>query len=230
MRCRHRLSKLLLRHGIRFDDGDAWTHRHRQWLNEIVLEWPAAQATLLDVQGAIDALTHRRGGLERQIVSIVPNSPWRSQVGVMCYVGLVPCCESTTGQQRRLGSITKTDPPTPAGCWSKQRGTVAPGRTSAKRSPRARHQRHPVGWVGGGPARAGNPRQSYEQPAPRAVSVCETGCGVVRHAVRSRGDRRAQAPRSAGHAGSPHRPAGPAPPARARWAPGRRGTTLEPPG
>src|ERR1700752_1260508 len=59
MRCRHRLSKLLLRHGIRFEDGDAWTDRHRQWLNEIVLGWPAAQATLLDVRGAIDALTHR---------------------------------------------------------------------------------------------------------------------------------------------------------------------------
>ena len=89
MRCRHRLSKLLLRHGIRFDDGDAWTDRHRQWLNEIVLEWPAAQATLLDVRGAIDALTHRRDGLERQIVSMVPNSPWRSQVGVLrCLRGI----------------------------------------------------------------------------------------------------------------------------------------------
>jgi transposase len=32
MRCRHRLSKLLLRHGIRFDDGPAWTQRHRDWL------------------------------------------------------------------------------------------------------------------------------------------------------------------------------------------------------
>jgi transposase len=28
MRARHRLSKLLLRHGIRFDDGRAWTGRH----------------------------------------------------------------------------------------------------------------------------------------------------------------------------------------------------------
>ena len=83
MRCRHRLSKLLLRHGIRFEDGDAWTDRHRQWLGEIVLEWPAAQATLLDVRGAIDALAHRRDGLEREIVSMVPNSPWRSQVGVL---------------------------------------------------------------------------------------------------------------------------------------------------
>jgi transposase len=138
MRCRHRLSKLLLRHGIRFDDGNAWTERHREWLATVELEWPAAQATLLDVRGAIDALAHRRDGLERQIVSMLPSSPWRSQVGVlrclrgidtlsavglcaevgdfarfaraeqlMSYLGLVPS-ESTTGQQRRLGSITKT--------------------------------------------------------------------------------------------------------------------------
>ena len=138
MRCRHRLSKLLLRHGIRFADGDAWTERHRQWLQTVELEWPAAQATLLDVRGAIDALCHRRDGLERQIVAILPNSPWRAQVGVlrclrgvdtltavglcaevgdfarfaraeqlMSYLGLVPS-ENTTGQQRRLGSITKT--------------------------------------------------------------------------------------------------------------------------
>ena len=60
MRCRHRLSKLLLRHGIRFDDGAAWTERHRAWLATIVLEWPAAQATMLDARGAIDALAHRR--------------------------------------------------------------------------------------------------------------------------------------------------------------------------
>src|SRR5947208_173443 len=29
MRLRHRLSKLLLRHGIRFDDGHSWSERHR---------------------------------------------------------------------------------------------------------------------------------------------------------------------------------------------------------
>jgi transposase len=138
MRCRHRLSKLLLRHGIRFDDGPAWTQRHRDWLATITLPWPAAQATMLDAQGAIDALAHRRDQLEREIVALVPGSPWVVHVGrlrclrgvdtltavglcaevgdferfaraeqLMSYVGLVPC-ESTTGQQRRLGSITKT--------------------------------------------------------------------------------------------------------------------------
>jgi transposase len=138
MRCRHRLSKLLLRHGIRFDDGAAWTQRHRDWLSQVTLAWPAAQATLLDTRGAIDALAHRRDGLEREIVAMLPTSPWAVQVGrlrclrgvdtltavglcaeigdferfaraeqMMSYVGLVPC-EATTGQQRRLGQITKT--------------------------------------------------------------------------------------------------------------------------
>ena len=32
MRARHRLSKLLLRHGIVYYDGDAWTGKHDAWL------------------------------------------------------------------------------------------------------------------------------------------------------------------------------------------------------
>jgi transposase len=138
MRARHRLSKLLLRHGIRFDDGNAWTERHRQWLSGVVLEWPASQTTLLDYRGQVDALVVRRDSLEREIVRLLPSSPWTVQVGrlrclrgvdtltavglcaeigdferfaraeqLMSYIGVVPS-EATTGQQRRLGSITKT--------------------------------------------------------------------------------------------------------------------------
>lgn len=138
MRARHRVSKLLLRHGIRFDDGHAWTDRHRQWLSRVLLPWPAAQTTLLDARGAIDALAVRRDSLEREILGLLPGSPWMVQVGrlrclrgvdtltavglcseigdferfaraeqLMSYIGLVPS-EATTGQQRRLGAITKT--------------------------------------------------------------------------------------------------------------------------
>jgi transposase len=138
MRARHRLSKLLLRHGVRFDDGAAWTERHRRWLTTVTLTWPAAHTTLTDNIGAIDALCHRRDQLEREIMVIVPHSPWQTQVGrlrclrgvntltaiglcaeigdferfaraeqLMSYVGLVPS-ESSTGEQRRLGQITKT--------------------------------------------------------------------------------------------------------------------------
>jgi len=138
MRSRHRLSKLLLRHGVRFDDGRAWTGRYQEWLATVTLDWPAAQTTLLDCRGAVEALVHRRDQLEREIVALLPSSPWAVQVGrlrclrgidtltavglcaeigdferfaraeqLMSYVGLVPS-ESSTGQQRRLGAITKT--------------------------------------------------------------------------------------------------------------------------
>jgi transposase len=138
MRCRHRISKLLLRHGVRFDDGRAWTDRHHAWLAGIDLGWPAAQATFADACGAADALVHRRDRLEREIVTLLPGSPWQVQVArlrclrgidtltaaglcgeigdferfaraeqLMSYIGLVPT-EHTTGQQRRLGAITKT--------------------------------------------------------------------------------------------------------------------------
>ncbi len=80
MRCRHRLSRLLLRHGIRFDHGQAWTERHRDWLGTVALDWPAAEATLLDARGAVDALCHRREQLEREIVALLPASPWVVQV------------------------------------------------------------------------------------------------------------------------------------------------------
>src|SRR3954449_3369817 len=80
MRCRHRLSKLLLRHGLRFDDGRAWTERHRAWLAAIQFDHDAAQATLADAIGAVDALVHRRDQLEREIVSGLDRSPWATQI------------------------------------------------------------------------------------------------------------------------------------------------------
>jgi transposase len=172
MRCRHRLSKLLLRHGIRFENGDAWTTRHQQWLSTITLAQPAAQATLLDARGAVDALVHRREQLEREIIALLPGSPWRVQssrlrcmrgldtlsaVGLcaevgdfarfrkpaqlMSYLGLVPS-ETSSGQQRRLGSITKTGS-TRAGCWSRLPGTTANARGSAPRSHNDKLASHP---------------------------------------------------------------------------------------
>jgi len=89
MRCRHRLSKLLLRHGIRFEDGRAWTDRHHAWLAGTELGWPAAQATFADACGAADALVHRRDALEREIIAMLPASPWQAQVArLRCLRGI----------------------------------------------------------------------------------------------------------------------------------------------
>ncbi len=139
MRARHRMSKLLLRHDVRFEGtAAAWTTHHRRWLGAVDLGDRGAQVTLLDYLGAIDALIVRRDTLETTIGELVPGSPWADTVArlrclrgidtlsavglcaeigdwqrfpraahVMSYLGLVPS-EHSTGQTRRLGSITKT--------------------------------------------------------------------------------------------------------------------------
>jgi transposase len=137
MRARHRVSKILLRHDVRFE-GKAWTERHRGWLAAVELRHEAAQAALTDYRGAVEALVHRRDALEREIARLVPDSPWAETVGrlrclrgvdtlsavglcceigdfdrfakpsrLMSFLGLVPS-ESSTGNQRRLGAITRS--------------------------------------------------------------------------------------------------------------------------
>ena len=138
MRARHRLSKLLLRHDVRFDgSAGVWTTRHRDWLGRVELGGPA-QLTLLDYLGAIDALLVRRDTLEAHIERLVPDSPWAqpvarlrclrgidtlSAVGLCAEIGDwhrfaraarvmsylgLVVCEDSSGQRRRQGAITKT--------------------------------------------------------------------------------------------------------------------------
>jgi transposase len=118
--------------------GENWTRRHRDWLGRVELADRGAQVTLLDYLGAIDALVVRRDALERAIAELVPSSPWAQTVArlrclrgidtltavglcaeigdferfarpgqLSSYLGVVPS-EDSSGERRRLGSITKT--------------------------------------------------------------------------------------------------------------------------
>ena len=138
MRARQRLSKLLLRHGIVYEDtSSTWTQKHRAWLRSEQLDG-GTQATLLDHLGAIDTLELRRTSLETAIAELVPGSPWAQTIGrlrclrgidTLSAVGLAAeigdfdrfdrpgklmsylglvPSENSTGQTRRQGSITKT--------------------------------------------------------------------------------------------------------------------------
>jgi transposase len=90
MRARQRLSKLLLRHDVRYQDTtSAWSARHRAWLTKVELDEPGAQATLLDYIGAVDALVLRRDALEARIAELVPSSPWADTVArLRCLRGI----------------------------------------------------------------------------------------------------------------------------------------------
>jgi len=80
MRCRHRLSKLLLRHGIVYYGGRAWTGVHETWLR-------GHRFTLRGIQLAFDAdleamlLTlDRRNRLDKAIIEMAGDSEYTALV------------------------------------------------------------------------------------------------------------------------------------------------------
>jgi transposase len=90
MRARQRLSKLLLRHDVSYEDSaSAWTIRHRSWLTSLDLGQRGAQVTLLEYLGAIDAIAIRRDALEKIIADLIPGSPWAQTVArLRCLRGI----------------------------------------------------------------------------------------------------------------------------------------------
>ncbi len=111
MRSRHRLSKLLLRHDVRYEDtASVWTAAHRAWLSRVDLGERAAQATLLDYLGAIDALVVRRDALERMIGELVPLSPWAEPVArLRCLRGIDTL--SAIGLCAEIGDFARFESP-----------------------------------------------------------------------------------------------------------------------
>lgn len=136
MRARHRLSKLLLRHGIVYNDGDAWTLKHLAWLGTQRFDCPALQAAFNNDLDAVHAVTARRDRLDKAIAEMAADSPWTPvalrlqclrgistltafslavEIGdwtrftgasIGAYTGLVPS-EHSSGASRSQGSITK---------------------------------------------------------------------------------------------------------------------------
>ncbi len=90
MRARHRLSKLLLRHGLRYPGpGRNWTVAHHRWLESLRFEDLAAQASFVDYLVAVDGLAQRRGVLDRTIGELAPESPFAEQIArLRCFRGI----------------------------------------------------------------------------------------------------------------------------------------------
>lgn len=89
MRARHRLSKLLLRHDVRFD-GTAGDGRPATGTGSgASISVGRRRLTLLDYLGALDALIVRRDTLEGHIEQLVPDSPWAQAVArLRCLRGI----------------------------------------------------------------------------------------------------------------------------------------------
>jgi transposase len=198
MRARHRLSKLLLRHGSVYE-GSAWTLAHDTWLRRQRFGSGPLALTFDESYGAVMQAKARRDALDRAIAELAGEAPFADVVGrLVClrgvstltalgltvelgdwerfqpqslgpFLGLTPS-EDSTGGRRRLGGITKT------------------GNTHARRLlvEAAWHQRRPL--------RASAALEGRRQEQPAAVRARAEKCArrlhARWHALESRGKRR----------------------------------------
>lgn len=137
MSARHRVSKLLLRQGVIWSGGAAWTGAHDAWLRRQRFEEAARQLAFDAAYEAVVMTTARRDRLDTAIDQMAANSEftpvvhrlgclrgvatltafglaveigdWHRFTGssIGAFVGLTPT-ESSSGASRSLGSITKT--------------------------------------------------------------------------------------------------------------------------
>jgi transposase len=136
-RARHRLSKLLLRQGIVYSGGHAWTGLHDRWLRQQRFDNPLTAMTFDSDYDAVLAVTARRARLDPAIAELAADSEftplahrlgclrgvatltafalaveigdWQRFTGnsIGSFVGLVPS-EHSSGASRVQGPITKT--------------------------------------------------------------------------------------------------------------------------
>jgi transposase len=198
MRARHRLSKLLLRHGLLYDSS-AWTGAHDAWLRRQSFASRPLTLAFEEYYGAVLQTKIRRDTLDRAILELASAPPFAEVVGRLCclrgvstltalaltvelgdwqrfrpeslgpFLGLTPS-EDSTGERRRQGAITKT------------------GNTHARRLlvEAAWHQRRPL--------RASVALERRRQGQPAAVRARADASGRRLHArwqaLEGRGKRR----------------------------------------
>lgn len=137
MSARHRLSKLLLRQGIVYSGGKAWTTTHDQWLRRQRFDQTGLQHAFDAAYDAVTAVIDRRDRLDAAIAVMAADSeftPVVNRLGCLrgistltgfglaveigdwhrldgrrigAYLGMTPT-EYSSGASRSLGGITKT--------------------------------------------------------------------------------------------------------------------------
>lgn len=78
---RHRLSKMLLRHGYVFSDGKNWTQKHRIWLKGIRYDDILLQRVFDNYLLAIEQIEERVKILESHLEEVAQSAPYAERVG-----------------------------------------------------------------------------------------------------------------------------------------------------
>ncbi len=76
MNARHRVSKMLLRHGRVYPKSTTWTVEHRKWLSAQQFEEPASDLVFADLIAAVDGLTSRKSAIALRLSEMATDERW----------------------------------------------------------------------------------------------------------------------------------------------------------
>jgi transposase len=76
MRARHRVSKMLLRHGRVYPKLKTWTAEHRRWLSAQRFPEAPSDAVFADLLAAVDGITSRKTAIARELSQLAADERW----------------------------------------------------------------------------------------------------------------------------------------------------------
>ncbi len=76
MNARHRVSKLLLRHGRVYPKSTTWTAEHRRWLSVQQFDRPRSGVAFADLLAAVDGLTSRKQAIALRLSELASDERW----------------------------------------------------------------------------------------------------------------------------------------------------------
>ena len=76
MNARHRVSKMLLRHGRVYPKSTTWTAEHRRWLSGQQFDEPPSDMVYADLLAAVDGLTSRKQAIALRLSELASDERW----------------------------------------------------------------------------------------------------------------------------------------------------------
>ncbi len=76
MTARHRVSKMLLRHGRVYPKTSTWTLEHRRWLGRQQFEEPASELVFADLVASVDGLSARKAQIALRLSELALDERW----------------------------------------------------------------------------------------------------------------------------------------------------------
>lgn len=88
-RAKNRVMKFLLRHGVIYGEGRAWTERYRRWLRDLRFEIPVQQSVFDEYLLVVEQRRERVEAIDAQLEQLASQEPYRDPVAhLRCFRGI----------------------------------------------------------------------------------------------------------------------------------------------